>query len=441
MVKGERPDGAVHRGLRMGKLGLSLTGSYLGYQLQNLFLGAEARKEKRRRFGQKASRRVREELEFLKGPFMKLGQLLSMQTHALPHEAIDELANLQMRAPGMHPTLARAQFKTSCGKYPEDVFREFEEEAFAAASLGQVHRAVTRRGEKVAVKIQYPAIRTAIENDLKVLRSATLPGRITGHTPGGILDEMKRGFLEETDYINEGRNIDFFREQMKGFPYLTIPKVYWDLTTDRVLTMSFVEGETIAPFLETRPSQAVRNRIGCRLFELYLFQIHHLHALHADPHPGNYLFRNDGRIGLVDFGCVKRFSADVAELNRYVADRVWLQGQEQLERMIVLIWGPNVSAAKARKMLAVFEEFANTLFPLPGTTRPLVDFGKPTLLNALGRNLRTAVRDRLTNPEFAFISRAELGLYNLLHQLQARVNTREVWNRVAGPKWGIASKT
>jgi predicted unusual protein kinase regulating ubiquinone biosynthesis (AarF/ABC1/UbiB family) len=115
MVKGERPDSAVNRGLRMGKLGLSLTGSYLGYQFQNLLLGDEAREEKRRRFGQKASRQVREELEFLKGPFMKFGQILSMQTHALPQDAIDELANLQRRAPGMHPTLARAQFKTSYG--------------------------------------------------------------------------------------------------------------------------------------------------------------------------------------------------------------------------------------------------------------------------------------------------------------------------------------
>jgi predicted unusual protein kinase regulating ubiquinone biosynthesis (AarF/ABC1/UbiB family) len=432
MVKGERPDSAVNRGLRMGKLGLSLTGSYLGYQFQNLFLGDEAREERRRRFGQKASRRVREELEFLKGPFMKFGQLLSMQTHTLPHEAIDELANLQRRAPGMHPTLARAQFKTSCGRYPEEVFREFEEEPFAAASLGQVHGAVTRRGQKAAVKIQYPAIRTAIENDLKILRSATLPGRITGHTPVGILDEMKRGFLEETDYIHEGKNIDFFRERLKGFPYLTIPKVYWDLTTDRVLTMSFVEGATVEEFLEGKPSQEVRDRIGCRLFELYLFQIYHLHALHADPHPGNYLFQKDGRIGLVDFGCVKRFSGDVAELNRYVVDRVWLQGKAQMERMIALIWGPNVPVARARKMLEEFEEFASAVFPLPAAREPIVDFGKPTLLNALGRNLRRAVRDKLTNPQFAFISRAELGLYNLLHQLRARVDTREVWRRVAG---------
>jgi len=100
--------------------------------------------------------------------------------------------------------------------------------------------------------------------------------------------------------------------------------------------------------------------------------------------------------------------------------------------MVALIWGPDAPVAKARKMLEEFEGFASAVFPLPAAAQPVVDFGKPTLLNALGRNLRRAVRDKLTNPQFAFISRAELGLYNLLHQLGARVNTREVWRCVAG---------
>ena len=118
----------------------------------------------------------------------------------------------------MHPTLARAQFKSALGKYPEVAFREFDPEPFAAASLGQVHRAVTFDGEKVAVKIQYPAIRSAIENDLKLLRSATLPTRVTGHVPSTLLDEIARGLLEETDYVHEAANIDYFRKDWPGCP-------------------------------------------------------------------------------------------------------------------------------------------------------------------------------------------------------------------------------
>src|SRR5262249_45862549 len=153
---------------RLGKLGLTLTGSYLGYQAQNLFLAQEQRSERQHRFQRKASRRIRQELQTLKGAAMKIGQIFSLQTHALPEDAIEELANLQMHAPAMHPTLARAQFKSSIGKYPEEVFRDFDPEPFAAASLGQVHRAVTLTGENVAVKIQYPAIRASIESDFKL---------------------------------------------------------------------------------------------------------------------------------------------------------------------------------------------------------------------------------------------------------------------------------
>ncbi len=421
--------GAVHRGLRLGKLGLSITGSYLGYQAQNIFLGERQRDQRRRQFQTQSSRRIRAELGSLKGAAMKLGQLLSLQTQALPEEAIAELANLQMHAPGMHPTLARAQFKASLGKDPEEVFRRFEDEPFAAASLGQVHRAVTRAGEDVAVKIQYPAIRAAIESDLKLLRSATLPARMTGYAPGDIIDEIQRGFLEETDYVHEARNIEFFRRELNGFDYLTIPKAYGDLTSERVLTMSFVEGEIISRFLERKPSQAVRDLIGTRLVELYYSQLHRLKTLHADHHPGNYLFQPDGRIGLVDFGCVKRINFDVSDLIRSCVGRTWRKGHKEAAHVLHLVFGPRVPYARARKMLPTLEALAASLYPEGKDADPLVHFGKAELLRNLAQALKKALRDKVTNPEFAFISRAELGLYSLLHQLNARVNVRETWRR------------
>jgi len=420
-------DSALGRGFRLGKLGLSLTGSYLGYQLQNLLSSPKARDEGRRRFRQRSSRRVRLELESLKGPVMKLGQILSLQSHLLPPEIIAELARLQMRAPGMHPTLARAQFKSSLGSYPEELFGEFDPEPFAAASLGQVHRAIAKDGQRVAVKIQYPAIRAAIENDFKLLRSATLPGRLTGHAPLALLEEVRRGFLEETDYMQEGRNADFFRHQLRRFSYLSIPQIRWDLTTERVLTMAFVEGTPASEFLETRPSQGTRDILGARLFELYHYQVQRLQALHADHHPGNYLFLDDGRIGLVDFGCVKRFTMNLADVSRACVERSWLQNDRKAKEVLQIVFGPSITLARGRGMLIHFETLADILFPLAGDRR--VDFGKPSLLNGLSTALGKAVRHKLANPEFAFISRAELGLYSLLHQLGARVNATEICRR------------
>lgn len=419
---------AFGRALRLGKLGLSLTGSYLGYQAQNLLLGQDEHRQ--RRFRQSSSRRMREELGSLKGAAMKLGQILSLQTQALPQEVIQELASLQMQAPGMHPTLARAQFKGALGKYPEEVFREFEEEPFAAASLGQVHRAVTRRGENVVVKIQYPAIRAAIENDLKLLRSAALPARASGHLPGAVLDEIQRGFLEETDYQLEGKNLDFFGSALEPFPWVAVPKVHWELTAKRVLTMSFVEGEPVGVFLDRKPSAALRNLLGERLVELYYYQIHRLRRMHADHHPGNYLFRPDGRLSVVDFGCVKKINFDISSLIRACIARNWRRGNKETREVLALMFGPRIPHTRARKMLPVLERMVSLLYPEPD---PEVDFGRGDLLKVLGQAMRRAVEDKTSNPEFAFITRSDLGLFSLLNRLGAKVKVRSVWNKVAGP--------
>jgi predicted unusual protein kinase regulating ubiquinone biosynthesis (AarF/ABC1/UbiB family) len=425
--------GALERGLRIGRLGFGLVGSYLSYQAQNLLLGEV--EERGSRFRQKASRRVREELGALKGPVMKLGQLLSMDTQVLPEETLRELAHLQMQAPGMHASLARAQFKSALGKYPEEVFREFDPEPFAAASLGQVHRALTRAGEKVAVKIQYPAIRSAIENDIKLLRSATLPTRLTGHVPTALLDEIQRGLLEETDYVREADNLEFFREGLGGLSYLTIPRARRELSTDRVLTMSYVEGETFADLLGRKSSQDFRDLLGARLIEMYETQLRRLKALHADYHPGNFLFRADGSVGLVDFGCVKHISFDVLEMRRGFRERVWRKSEAAARQYAAMAFGPNVPFARARRMLPLMEQRADLVFP-PGCEADLiVDYGgKSKLLAQLKKvnaeQRRLMLKYKIINPEFAFVLRAEYGLVYLLHQLEARVNLSEVWRRV-----------
>ena len=428
MVKQPQNDsGALTRGYRLGRLGLSLVGSYVGYQAQNLVLGDTGRAARQSRLRQRTSRRVREELGQLKGPAMKLGQILSLHGQALPEEAIRELAELQMRAPAMHPTLARARFKASLGADPADLFRRFEPEPFAAASLGQVHRAVTRDGEKMAVKIQYPSIRSAIENDFKLLRSAALPGRLTGHLPAALLDEIERGILEETDYLHEAGNLELFRHGLSQLAYLTIPRVHRKLTTDRVLTMSFVEGGSFGDFLQRRPPAALRDLVGERLVEMYYHQLQRLKAVHADLHPGNYLFHPDGRIGLVDFGCVKRI--DIAPIVEAYRRRSWHEGEAEQRRVLALIFGPRVPFARARKLLPAMDRYAEALFPSGPST--VLDYRDPRLGENLRQHSELALRNKLVAPEFAFLARSEMGLYHLLHRLGARVSLDEIWRKVA----------
>ena len=438
MMKTNSQNGALPRGYRLGKLGLSLVGSYLSYQAQNILLGDDGKPQRKAHFQKQASRQMREELGALKGPVMKLGQLLSMQNGILSGEALQELASLQMQAPGMHASLARAQFKSALGKYPEEVFREFDPDPFAAASLGQVHRALTRSGEKVAVKIQYPAIRSAIENDLKLLRSATLRAKLTGHVPAALLDEIQRGLLEETDYVREADNLEFFRNGLSGLDFLTVPCPNRDLSTDRVLTMSYVEGEKLNDFLQRKPSQTLRNLVGARLVESCETQIQWLKAVHADQHPGNYLFQPDGRIGLVDFGCVKRISFDILELRRCYDERTWQESEAAARHFITMVYGKGVPYAKARKILPILEQFLDVFQPKGRTADIVIGNRDPKLLakrREIHRQyLKQVLRDGLINTEFAFLARSDMGLHHLLHELGAVVNLSEIFRRVSAAR-------
>jgi hypothetical protein len=434
LVKTNGQSGVLPRGYRLGKLGVSLVGSYLGYQIQNIFLGEAGKPQRKAHFHKKASRQLREELGAMKGPVMKIGQLLSMQSGTLPEEGLLELANLQMQAPGMHASLARVQFKSALGKYPEEMFREFDPEPFAAASLGQVHRAVTFNGEKVAVKIQYPAIRSAIESDLKLLRSAALPGRVTGHLPSGLLDEIARGLLEETDYLHEAGNLEYFRKGLVGLDFVTVPRVHRELTSDRVLTMSFVEGESLSEWLKRKPSQALRDLTGVRLFEAYETQLQHLRVIHADQHPGNFLFQPDGRFGLVDFGSVKRVSFDILEYRRFCDNRGWRENEAAERRFLSIIYGKSVPYARARRTLPLIEEWLDAFLP-QGSGDCVINernHRQNSKVKEMQRRMsKRILQDKLINPDFVYITRGDMGFWHLLGEIGATVNVSEISRRVS----------
>lgn len=431
MVNDDQPTHSLHRAMRMGRLGFNIAGSYLGYQVQNLFLDAEAQKQKRQTFQQKSAQRIREELQSLRGPVMKLGQTLSMQSHLIPEDMIQELAELQMHAPSMHPTLMRTQFKKSLGKYPEEIFARFDMEPFAAASLGQVHYAVTPSGEEVAVKIQYPAIRQAVENDFSLLRSVTLPARIVKYVPDEMLDEVEKGILLETDYLNEARNIDFFRENLKELSYVHVPKIFPQYTTDKVLTMSFMRGEFLEQRLGRSPSQRWKDHVGARLFELFVYQFLRMEAIHADPHPGNYLYDEDGSIALLDFGCVKYVPSRLVHYSRWIEERVWEQDEGKYAELMKGIFGEQTDPDNEghRRVMDSLIEFQK-LFSPNENRKHAVDFGEKILLARMTALWNDALKNQLSQPDMFFLCRAELGLYNVLYRLGAKVRTTEISERI-----------
>jgi predicted unusual protein kinase regulating ubiquinone biosynthesis (AarF/ABC1/UbiB family) len=341
-----------------------------------------------------------------------------------------ELATLQMKAPGMHPSLVRVQVKKSLGREPEDLFAKFDTEPFAAASLGQVHHAVTREGEAVAVKIQYPGIRRAIENDFSLFRTLSKPAQASGHIPKVAIDEMEEQILAETDYQREADNIEFFRKRLAPLSFVNVPRVLREYSADKVLTMSLMKGRHFEDFLGRRPSQKVRNDLGANLFELFYFQVLKVEAVHADPHWGNYLFNDDGTIALVDFGCVKYLTTASVDYLR----SVFLYGGstrsadfEALLQKYYRAVGRKLPRATCRALVRFADDFYRKVYPPELERRDQVfDFSDTQFLQAYLEKSKNLFRAKGVMPEYIFMARAEMGLYQTLHRLRAKVRTSEI---------------
>lgn len=420
----------TRRALSMASMSAGIAGSYVGYLLQRAFLGEEQGKQKLKSTHTRAARKMRDEMQALRGPAMKLGQALSLQTGILPDETLAELATLQMEAPGMHPSLVRVQVKGSLGSEPEEIFKDFAPEPFAAASLGQVHRAVTRDGKPVVVKIQYPGMDQAIENDFKWFRTVSIPAQASGYVPKAAIDEMQEQIIAETDYRREADNIEFFQQRLKPLPYVKVPLVYRKYSSDKVLTMSHLSGQHLDRFLAKRPSQKLRNQLGTNLFELFYFQVLKVEALHADPHWGNYLFTDDAKIGLVDFGCVKYLKPETVTYlksvylypgSRYSADfRRLLESEHEKD-------GQKLPAATRKALIEFAEKFYRKVYPPePEKRSHTFDFADSAFLQDYLRESTNLMRAKGVMTEYIFMARAEMGLYHTLHRLKARVPTSQI---------------
>lgn len=306
--------GRAKRVLKVGELATSVGSSYFWQALKSPFRSADRQQQALLDTHVRNAMRIVESSKELRGAFMKLVQILSMRDDILPSEALRVLSVVQSQVPPMDYGEIRAQVKRELGACPNEVFGSFEEQAFAAASLGQVHRATLGSGEQVVVKVQYPGVEETVQQDLRnvkaLLHAFTRLGRDVMRQDidqSEMYQELEERLHEELDYLNEAKNIALFQHMFRDDPEVLIPAVYPELSSRRVLTMGLLEGYPFADILKPGVDQEIKDWVAMKYFRVTWRQIFEFGTLHTDPHPGNYLVTYHPKLAMLDFGSIRIF--------------------------------------------------------------------------------------------------------------------------------------
>jgi predicted unusual protein kinase regulating ubiquinone biosynthesis (AarF/ABC1/UbiB family) len=300
------PTGKLARSGIAGSAMLKAGRRHLTHVAKRPFLSKAARQAEQQQLDDDTAQILFQAFTRLRGTALKIAQVLSMESQLMPPWFRQEMSKSYHQVPPLGRPLIRKLILQEFGKPPEALFAHFDPNAFAAASLGQVHQARGHRGENLALKLQYPGIHITIDSDLQLLRGIIRPTRYSKLLLSSI-DEIEQRLHEEVDYLHEAENTAWFRTHLRQ-PGITIPKVYRDYSSKRILATERLQGMHLENWLSNNPSQQERNHFGQKLYDLFVHSFYGLHALHADPNPGNYLFAKDGSVGLLDFGCVRHYS-------------------------------------------------------------------------------------------------------------------------------------
>ncbi len=426
------PTSKVARATQFVKTGVKIGGNYLKYNVKKIMDPSLSKDE----LHQDNASDVYDSLSELKGSALKVAQMLSMDKGMLPGAYTDKFQMSQYSAPPLSGPLVVKTFRNYFGKSPSQLFDTFEIESVNAASIGQVHLA-TKNGKKLAVKIQYPGVADSISSDLKMVKPmATMLFGLGEKDVERYTEEVESKLLEETDYELELRRSVEISDACKHIDGLIFPKYYPEFSSRRILTMDWLEGFHLKEFLDTDPSQEVRDKLGQLLWDFYDYQVHTLKQVHADPHPGNFLMRTDGTMGVIDFGCIKVIPDFFYENYFALINPDVIEDERKTKEIFYnLEFISKVDSASERQL---FTDLFRQMIVLLG--KPFAvdefDFGDTSYFDAVyafGEKLVGV--EALRNSKVArgskdglYINRTYFGLYSLLSSLRAKVKTtRPEW--------------
>jgi predicted unusual protein kinase regulating ubiquinone biosynthesis (AarF/ABC1/UbiB family) len=419
------PISKISRASKLVTTGAKVGVNYLKYYGDKI---TKSEAEAKERLNQNNAEDIYDSLKQLKGSALKVAQMLSMEKSILPQAYVEKFSLSQFSVPPLSPPLVIKTFKKYFGKHPDDLFDTFNATSVNAASIGQVHIA-EKNGKKFAVKIQYPGVAESIASDLALVKPVAIKMfNIKGKDSDKYFKEVEDKLTEETNYNLEIAQSKAVAEACKHIPNLKFPEYYEDLSSERIITMDYMDGEHISEFASHNTDQEKATQLGQALWDFYMFQIHNLKKVHADPHPGNFLISKDGQLIALDFGCMKTIPEEFYKPYFDLTEKDIINQPEKFKEKLyeLEILRPDDSEEEIIFFTDMFHELLS-LFTQPFHSEEF-DFSDDNFfgkITEMGQKYTKSTELRNMNgnrgsKHFIYINRTFFGLYNLMFDLNAK---------------------
>jgi len=419
------PISKIQRASKLVKTGAKVGVNYLKYYGEKMVNSEENAREN---LNKNNAEDIYNSLKDLKGSPLKVAQMLSMDKSILTRAYVEKFSLAQFSVPPLSEALVLKTFKKSFGKFPSEIFDEFDTKAYNAASIGQVHKA-KKDGKKLAVKIQYPGVSDSIKSDLALLKPFVVKMfKMKGKMSDDYFFEVQDKLLEETDYILEVAQGKEVVAACKHIPNISFPNYYENLSSKQIITMDWMNGIHLSEFTKINTNQETANALGQALWDFYMFQIHVLKKVHADPHPGNFLISEEDTLIALDFGCMKTIPDDFFNPYFELAKPETLLDKSIFEEKMYDL--EILRKDDGKEELAFFSEMFHemlSIFSLPFHSE-FFDFSDETFFEKIaefGDRYSKNTELRSYNPSrgskhFIYMNRTFFGLYNLMFDLKAK---------------------
>ncbi len=418
------PVSKIKRASKILKTGAKVGANYLKYYGEKITKGEEIAKEN---LDDSNAKEIYNSLKELKGSALKVAQMISMEKGLLPQAYVDQFSLSQFSVPPLSPPLVIKTFRKYFGKNPNEIFDEFNPQSVFAASIGQVHEAEAE-GKKLAVKIQYPGVADSISSDLNMVKPIALRMfNIKANDFEKYFKEVESKLIEETQYLKELEQAQEFANACNSLDNVIFPQYYQKWSSDRILTMDWMEGIHLSEFAQKNRDTNKANKIGQTLWDFYMFQIHHLHKMHADPHPGNFLVNEKDELVVLDFGCTKEIPNSFYEPYISLTDRNTIDNEALFDEALLKLSIIKTTDSDKDKQFfkSILKEaldlairpFDNEVFDFSDNNfyQKMLEMGEK---HAKNRDLLRADANR-GSKHFIYMNRTFFGLYHLMNDIGA----------------------